>query len=52
MDKGAVPRELEEKIKQVEKDNSCDCTERNVPMDIVAQDVDMINPDANTLDRG
>lgn len=49
---GQLSPELEEKVKQVEMDNNCNCTEREVPLDELDRDVAMINPDDATLDRG
>ena len=48
-----LPQELQEKMKQVELDNNCPaCDQREITPDELENDVDMLNPDANSLDRG
>ena len=50
-DKNVSP-EMEQKIKDVIKDNGRKDSKKEVSECEVSQDVNMINPDVNTLDRG
>lgn len=49
--KNQLPPEMQDRIDQVKKDNM-DYAQGPVAEERVAEDVDMINPDVNTLDRG